>query len=93
MKLYEIPKGSKIKEDCFNDKGEKIGSVIIFHHIDGMYSYCRVEGVEGERGVIHLSASTSLRKVGTRNGAYYKILFPKEIPPTKLPVKGNYSVC
>jgi len=32
MKLYEVPKYSTIK---LND-----GTVLDFHHIDGMYSYC-----------------------------------------------------
>ena len=60
MKLYEIPRGSKIKEDCFNENG-KIGEVIVFNKLDGMYSHCTVEGTDE---VIHLSASTPLEKVG-----------------------------
>jgi hypothetical protein len=32
MKLYEVPRYSKIK---LQD-----GTVLDFHHIDGMYSYC-----------------------------------------------------
>ena len=80
MKLYEIPKGSKIHEKCYNAENELISSVIIFDHIDGMYSYCRIEGTTE---VIHLSASTPLRKVETRKGAYYKINFPKNEIQTK----------
>lgn len=75
VKLYDIPKGSKIREKCYNDKKELVGSVIIFHHLDGMYSYCTIEGT---KEIIHLSATTPLRQVGTRQGAYYKIVFPKK---------------
>lgn len=51
MKLYEIPKGSKIKIGEHN---------VTFHKIDGMYSYCTIDGTED---VIHLSASANLTKV------------------------------
>lgn len=74
MKLYDIPKGSKIKEKCYNAEKKLIGDVIIFDHIDGMYSYCTIEGT---KEVIHLSASTPLKKVGQ----YYKIIFPKKKTP------------
>lgn len=40
MKLYEIPQGSRIKAEATNNKGEKVGDFIVFHHIDGAYSYC-----------------------------------------------------
>ena len=63
-KLHEIPKGSKIKAECFNDKDVLMGDMITFHHLDGMFSYCTVDGVEGEHNVVHLNASTSLKKVG-----------------------------
>jgi hypothetical protein len=43
MKLHEIPKGSRIKAETSNEKG-KLGDFIVFHHLDGMYSYCTVEG-------------------------------------------------
>jgi hypothetical protein len=56
MKLYEIPKGSRIKAETSNDKG-KLGDFIIFHHLDGMYSYCTVEGTDE---VIHLPANQEL---------------------------------
>ena len=44
VKLYEVPRGSRIIVD---------GVVLNFHHIDGMYSYC----TDDEDNVIHLSAS------------------------------------
>ena len=66
MKLYEIPKESRIKAETTNDKGEVLGDFIIFHHLDGMYSYCTVEGA-GE--VCHLNASQEL----TKNGDFYEL--------------------
>lgn len=55
MKLYEIPRESKIIDDTISDGS----SFIIFHHIDGMFSYCTTE----KGGVIHLSVNTPLKKV------------------------------
>ena len=56
MKLYDIPKGSKL--NLIDDKGEPFTA--IFEHLDGMYSYCSVDGI----GVVHLAGGTPLRKVG-----------------------------
>lgn len=54
MKLYEIPRGSKIKwED----------EILTFHHLDGMYSLCTIDRFEEEK-MIHLPASTPLRTEG-----------------------------
>jgi len=53
MKLYELEKQAKIYADCSD--GSKY---IIFDCIDGAYSHCTTEN----GGVIHLSASTELRK-------------------------------
>lgn len=65
MKLYDIPQGSKIKLDVVNHAGEKIGEYITFHHLDGMYSYCTVDGVEDSKmNLVHLAAATPLVKVG-----------------------------
>lgn len=53
MKLYDIPKKSKIY--CKLSDGSKY---FTFDHIDGMYSYC-----ESEKGnVLHLSVSTPLKE-------------------------------
>lgn len=57
MKLYEIPRNSRIKAETSDDKG-KIGDFIIFHRLDGAYSYCTVEG-QPDRAC-HLSASQEL---------------------------------
>jgi len=53
MKLYEIPRGSKIKIE---------EGIITFHYLDGIYSYCTCDWVKDEFNVIHLSASTPLKK-------------------------------
>ncbi len=66
MKLYEIPRGSRIKAETSNEQG-KLGDYIIFHKLDGMFSYCTVEGKPDE--VCHLSASQEL----TLNGDYYEL--------------------
>jgi len=63
MKLHEIPEGSKIKVECYDAEDKKIGDVITFHHVDGMYSYCTVDGVE-ENNLVHLSVMTPLKKIG-----------------------------
>ena len=53
MKLYDIPEQSKIYEECSDDS-----TYLIFHHIDGMYSYCKSE----KGGVMHIGASQELSK-------------------------------
>lgn len=61
MKLYDIPKGSKLK--VATNRGEE---VVTFHHIDGAYSYITAE--DGE--VMHLGASQEMKK----EGDYYVIV-------------------
>ncbi len=51
MKLYEIPKGSKIYEECSD--GSKH---IVFDHLDGPYGYCETE----KGGVVYIHRLTSL---------------------------------
>ena len=58
MKLYELKRDKGIK--IFNDSISDGSKYIVFGHIDGMYSYCTTE----KGGIIHLSASTPLKKVG-----------------------------
>ena len=67
MKLYEIPQGSRIKAETTNDAG-KLGDYVIFHHLDGMYSYCTVEGTDE---VCHLSANQELK---LSNEGYYELV-------------------
>jgi len=57
MKLYEIPRGSRIKAETTKEDGTKAGDYIIFHKLDGAFSYCTIEGTED---VVHLSASQEL---------------------------------
>lgn len=65
MKLYEIPKGSRIQAETTKEDGTKAGDYIIFHHLDGAFSYCTVENTED---VVHLSASQELSLLG--DGSY-----------------------
>lgn len=50
MKLYEVPRRSRIK---LQD-----GKELDFHHIDGMYSYCTDEGKP-----VHIAAWTDVEIV------------------------------
>lgn len=43
MKLYEVPRNTKVKFE---------GEIYKFHHIDGMYSYCH----DKNGNVVHLVA-------------------------------------
>lgn len=68
MKLYEIPRGSRIKAETIDDEGNKLGEFIIFHHLDGMYSYCTVEGTDR---ACHLSVTQQLE---LSEEGYYTLL-------------------
>lgn len=46
MTLDRIPKESVIRAKVTDNKGNKIGDYVVFHHCDGMYSYCTVQGTE-----------------------------------------------
>ena len=48
IRLYEVPKNSKIYD------GEEI---LIFRHLDGMYSYC-----SSTNGIVHILADTPLEE-------------------------------
>lgn len=53
MKLYEIPRGSKIYESASDGS-----SYITFHTLDGLFSYC-----ETEKGhPVHLKATVELQQ-------------------------------
>ena len=67
MKLYNIPKNSRIKAEI-KENGKKLSDFIIFHKLDGMYSYCTVEGMEDK--VCHLQATQELKKVDD----YYELV-------------------
>jgi hypothetical protein len=59
VKLYDIPKGSKILLPITDGK-TTVDELCTFGHLDGAYSY-----IETPKGaVVHLSASAPLKKVG-----------------------------
>lgn len=53
MKLYEIPENQDVKLYIDNQ-------VIIFGHIDGMYSYCWLENDKNK--IVHIKAWTEFTK-------------------------------
>lgn len=61
MKLYDLPQrtahGVKIY-GLHNTEGQPL--IIRFGHVDGMYSYCWIDGHDDQ--VVHLNASTPLVK-------------------------------
>lgn len=59
MKLYQIPKDSKILLPIGGENRETKNEMCIFHHIDGMYSLITTE----EGHAVHLGASTEVKKV------------------------------
>jgi hypothetical protein len=61
MKLYNVPKNTKIK--IIDDEE---GTVFNFHHIDGMYSYCERAS---DNSVCHLAAWTEVEIVNENNDA------------------------
>ena len=55
MKLFEVPKYSRIK----------VGDMELdFHHIDGMYSYC----TDSEGNAHHIAAWADVEVVNTQKG-------------------------
>lgn len=66
IKLYNLPQKVEggIKIHGLKDDNKK-DIVVLFHHLDGMYSYCTIEGT---KKVVHLSASTPL--VELEDGEY-----------------------
>ena len=63
MKLYEIPRGSKIKIKLDTSGIYGKDAFITFHNIDGLFSYCTIN--DGNQiSTIQLSITTELKKVG-----------------------------
>lgn len=63
MKLYEVPNNSKVRllEDAqIPPEAMPIlkGDVVDFHHLDGMYSYCKFND-----HIVHLAAWTEVELV------------------------------
>ena len=63
-RLYELPEHQGVKL-YIEDK------VIVFDHLDGLYSYCWIDGDESK--VVHINACTLFKKY--RNG--YKLVEEK----------------
>lgn len=75
-KLYELPQRSETPPKIYSDEPITVGKkkyenvVILFHHLDGMYSYCTLLNKEGDtilhtdgtKAVMHLQAATPLIK-------------------------------
>lgn len=67
-RLYKIKPGSKIYEKVGIDGQDSKDRVIIFDHLDGSYSYCEVEELDGTPvlqkdgsiAIVHLSVGTPL---------------------------------
>lgn len=70
MKLYEIPRNSKILLPIGGENRETKDEMCTFHHIDGMYSYITTEN----GGAVHLGATTEVEK----NGEHY-VLAPSPV--------------
>lgn len=51
MNLYEVPRNTKVRLSN--------GQVFLFHHVDGMYSYC----TDDDGNVVHLAAWTDVEIV------------------------------
>lgn len=63
MKLYDVPRDSYVKileKDIrvppVHPKPPKLGDIIYFDHVDGMYSFCR----DYNNNIIHLAAWTEV---------------------------------
>jgi hypothetical protein len=65
MRLYEIPKGSKILIEKKVRNGT-VGDVLIYYALDGVNSFCPIDTT---KSVHHLGAFTRVIKVGD----YYKL--------------------
>lgn len=66
MKLYEIPRDSKIRLTIVGEEGEPREQVCTFKHVDGMYSLIITEG----GNPVHLGAFTELKEI---DGVYEPI--------------------
>lgn len=59
IRLYDLKKGAEIYG--LEPDGDKDG-IVVFDHLDGMYSYCYVKGHKDK--AVHLSVITPLKRVG-----------------------------
>lgn len=59
-KLYELPEYQNIKLYFDDEIENKKDIVVIFDHLDGLYSYCWLE--EDKSKIIHINATTTFKK-------------------------------
>jgi len=65
MKLYKVPRGSKIRLKCeanehpSDHRDFKSKEELYFSHVDGMYSYCKDKNGK----VVHLAAWTDVEVI------------------------------
>ena len=69
-KLYELPENQNIKL-YIDDK------IVIFEHLDGLYSYCYLE--ENKNKIVHIKATANFEKY--KDG--YKMVEMKDYLKTK----------
>lgn len=84
MRLFELPRDANVKLKLSLAKGDGPyeEKVVTFHHIDGMYSYCTVDGWE-EDNVLHIGATQPLKLVD----GFYIPATEEEAEAEDLPVK------
>lgn len=68
MKLYEVPRNTKVRllENADlppEHRGLAQQEVVLFHHVDGMYSYC----TNAEGFIVHPAAWTEVEIVSDEN--------------------------
>ena len=59
MKLYEVPRKTRIRINGVGETRFQHPLELNFHHIDGMYSYC----TDDNKKVWHISANTEVEIV------------------------------
>ena len=60
LRLYELPPRPEKPIKIYGLSGKGGPVTVLYHHIDGMYSFCTIDTDDGP--VVHLSASTPLVK-------------------------------
>ena len=58
--LYELPENQNTKLYFDDEIENKKDIVVIFDHLDGLYSYCWLE--EDKSKIIHIKATTEFKK-------------------------------
>jgi hypothetical protein len=82
MRLFEIPRNSKLKLSVSKGVEPFEEKVVTFHHTDGMYSYCTVDDWE-ENNVLHVGVMQPMKLVD----GYYVLASEEEAEADDLPIK------